>query len=172
MKWCLKNRHVEILLVTLKMKNPGVLKMKNPGVPPRVGLIKVSAASSSSTLSSHLSSPGPLIVLIVALMIITLLLTGLYCFWRSRSRDKSAGNLVEFKSFSDLKKDGRLKENLCDLTADVNKLYEEFREMEEEAKEEAHTKVTETATEDQNKTHNRYVDIGRYSKPFVNQSQT
>ena len=60
-----------------------------------------------------------------------------------------------------LDKDERLKEKLCHLTDNVEKLNEEFKEIEAQAKEEAKTRRTDTATKDPNKVHNRYADIGR-----------
>ena len=66
-RWCLKLRHVEILLVSLKMENPGVpprvgLKMKNPIIKVSVKLAPRPPHSSPlrfADLPYHLHSPGP-----------------------------------------------------------------------------------------------------------------
>ena len=113
------------------------------------------------------SSAWP-IVLLVILILIILVLLGLFYLWRRKN--KSGKNVVELKNISDdseLRKDGQLKEKLCNLTDDVNKLYDEFKTIETEAKEEALTKTTMAAEEEGNKGHNRYSDIGRYRDIFI-----
>ena len=61
----------------------------------------------------------------------------------------------------ELKKNENLKEKLNVLTDNVDKLYEEFRNIETLAKEEALEETSTTALEDDNRAHNRYGDIGR-----------
>ena len=55
-----------------------------------------------------------------------------------------------------------LKERLNALTDDVAKLYEDFRNIESLAKEEALVETSTTAVEDDNRVHNRYADIGQH----------
>ena len=52
-------------------------------------------------------------------------------------------------------------ENLSAKTDNVEKLYEEFRNIESQAKEEALEETTITAYEEDHRAHNRYGDIGK-----------
>ena len=67
---------------------------------------------------------------------------------------------VEPKKNENLK--GNLKGNLNEITDNVDKLYEDFRNIETLAKEEALKETIAIAYKEDNLAHNRYADIGQY----------
>ena len=104
--------------------------------------------------------PGLLTGLAVFALLAVAVAVGSWFYFRRRNKQKEI--VVKFSSDDHyvLDKDERLKEKLCHLTDNVEKLNEEFKEIEAQAKEEAKTRRTDTATKDPNKVHNRYADIG------------
>ena len=65
------------------------------------------------------------------------------------------------KTDFELQRNENLKEDLSAKTDNVEKLYEEFRNIESQAKEEALEETTITAYEEDHRAHNRYGDIGK-----------
>ena len=63
---------------------------------------------------------------------------------------------------------GNPKGNLNEITDNVDKLYEDFKNIETLAKEEALRETIATAYKDDNLAHNRYADIGQYEEVYFN----
>jgi len=81
---------------------------------------------------------------------------------RKRKRElKEDEEIVVASVGVELQRTETLKERLNALTDNVAKLYEDFRNIESLAKEEALEETSTTALEDDNRAHNRYADIGQ-----------
>ena len=82
---------------------------------------------------------------------------------RKRERQENEDNVLDATGDFELRRNETLKEKLNALTDNVDKLYEDFRNIESLAKEEALEETSNIAAEDRNRSHNRYADIGLYS---------
>ena len=91
-------------------------------------------------------------------------------YWRmKREREENEDNIMDAGDDFELQKKETLKERLNALTDDVEKIYEEFKKIESIAKEEALVETSAIAAEVENRTHNRYLDIGQ-QRGLVNQN--
>ena len=82
---------------------------------------------------------------------------------RRRKRElKENEEILVAKVGVDLQRTETLKERLNALTDNVAKLYEDYRNIESLAKEEALEETSTAAVEDDNRFHNRYADIGQH----------
>ena len=83
-----------------------------------------------------------------------------------RNREEIEEIALEAKIDVEPKKNENLKGNLNEITDNVDKLYEDFKNIETLAKEEALEETTATAYEEDNIAHNRYADIGQYEEVY------
>ena len=82
-----------------------------------------------------------------------------------RKREDNVGIALDAKDF-ETKKNENLKGNLDEITDNVDKLYEDFKNIEILAKEEALEENIAIAHEEGNLAHNRYADIGQYEEVY------
>ena len=83
-----------------------------------------------------------------------------------RKREDNEGITLDAKTDFGPRENENLKGNLNEITDNVDKLYEDFRNIETLAKEEALEETTATAYEEDNIAHNRYADIGQYEEVY------
>ena len=65
-----------------------------------------------------------------------------------------------------LQKNDKLKETTETVAEDTAKLFEEFRQLEEEVKNGVQ-ESTDNSKKEINKKHNRYIDMGRFNIRFI-----
>ena len=104
----------------------------------------------------------------LGLFIVVCLLVLAFLIVRNRMRKRGCEDnediLQDATADFELKKTDTLKEKLNALTDNVDKVYEEFRNIESLAKEEALEETTNIAVQADNRVHNRYTDIGQFYK--------
>ena len=83
-----------------------------------------------------------------------------------RNREEIEEIALEAKIDVEPKKNENLKGNLNEITDNVDKLYEDFKNIEILAKEEALEENIAIAHEEDNLAHNRYADIGQYEEVY------
>ena len=83
-----------------------------------------------------------------------------------RKREDNEEIVLDAKIDVEPKKNENPKGNLDEITDNVDKLYEDFKNIEILAKEEALKETTAIAYEEDNLAHNRYADIGQYEEVY------
>ena len=106
------------------------------------------------------------IIGVLAFLIVVCLVILFFLVMRNRrmkrKREDNEGITLDAKTDFGPRENENLKGNLNEITDNVDKLYEDFRNIETLAKEEALKETIAIAYKEDNLAHNRYADIGQY----------